>query len=543
VAEPDYVVFDLLVERNGGGHRARVLSSPAGNATADLSQALSEEQLQSFLFRVGRPRQVSRRGGSSVSEETRKFGAQLFDFLFPSAISACLDRSRLAAEAQGKGLRIQIRLSDVPDLCDLPWEFLYERDAGFLALTAQTPIVRFLEGKQAAQSIAVTHPLRILVVISNPSDYAHLDIDREWGKLQEAVAPLVAKGLVEIERLDAPRLSRLNRRLRNETFHVLHFIGHGDYDQERQAGGLYFEDERGHAVRVSAEQIGTALRDHHSIRLVILNSCEGARSSRADPFAGTAQTMIRCGIPAVIAMQFEVTDDAAVTFATEFYASIVVGDPVDRSLTEARRAMYFDGNELEWATPVLYLRSASGRLFSVAETALVEEQRARHAASRSDAMAAPSLDASQGTGAAAQAERAGEAEDRRQAEAAERARRDAEALRQAKVEEGRLAEAAARLAEERRQAAASERARQEAIEAEERRNREVARSSEAPSLAVRWHALPWWAKVSLFAFWPFGVIWLVTCRDTKMPRWLIYSIIGFWILVTIYIAASGDGSH
>src|SRR5215469_87225 len=209
MAETDYAVFDLLIEHSGSGHRARVLNSPAGNAVADLPQPLSEEQLLSFLFRVGRPRQVSRRGGTAISEEVKKFGAQLFDFLFAGEITSCLERSRLAAAAQGQGLRIQIRLSDVPDLCDLPWEFLYEKDAGFVGLTAQTPIVRFLEGKQPTQSIEVSHPLRILVVISSPSDYPPLDVDREWSKLQDAVAPLIAKGLVEIERLDEPRLARL----------------------------------------------------------------------------------------------------------------------------------------------------------------------------------------------------------------------------------------------------------------------------------------------------------------------------------------------
>ena len=527
MAETDYAVFDLLIERSGGGHRARVLNSPAGNAVADLPQPISEEQLLSFLFRVGRPRQVSRRGGTAISEEVRRFGAQLFDFLFAGEIAACLERSRLAAAAQGQGLRIQIRLSDVPDLCDLPWEFLYEKDAGFVGLTAQTPIVRFLEGKQPTQSIEVSHPLRILVVISSPSDYPPLDVDREWSKLQEAVAPLIAKGLVGIERLDEPRLARLNRRLKSETFHILHFIGHGDFDDEHQAGGLYFEDERKRAVRVSAEQIGTALRDHHSIRLVVLNACEGARSSREDPFAGTAQTIIRCGIPAVIAMQFEVTDDAAVTFATELYSSIVVGDSVDRSLTEARRALYFDGNELEWATPVLYLRSGSGRLFSVAETPRVADAKAERATSREERAKPASAPAAAPSEAAAESEQqAREAEAKVQTEAAERARRDLEAARQAKEVEARAAEAAAPPPLT------------PALAAVPRAAGATAAATVAPSLAVRWAALPLWVKISFFPCWPIAVLWLLFCREAKMPRWVTYLLIVYWVVFIIYLLNS-----
>lgn len=376
--ESEYDIFDLLVERNGSGYRARVLSPP--NATADLGQPISEDQLQSFLFRVGRPRRLTRRIGPSITEETKSFGSELLKFLFPDRIWDCLERSKLAAHDRHRGLRIQIRLSDVPELCDLPWEFLYHDDDGFLALSAQTPITRFLDTRQYNAPLNLQHPLRILAVISSPRDLPRLNVDLEWGKLDEAVSDLKAKGLVELARLETPRLSRLNRRLGMKNFHILHFVGHGDFNDEKSVGELYFEDEQGRASPVSADQLATALRDHPSVRLVILNACEGARASRTDPFAGSAQTLIRAGIPAVIAMQFEVTDDAAITLASELYTSIAIGDPIDRSLTEARKAIYLDGNELEWATPVLYLRTPDSRIFAVPHTRDVEEERAGHAA-------------------------------------------------------------------------------------------------------------------------------------------------------------------
>jgi hypothetical protein len=165
-----------------------------------------------------------------------------------------------------------------------------------------------------------------------------------------------------------------------EDFHILHFIGHGDFNDEKSVGELYFEDDQGRSAPVAADRLATALRDHPSVRLVILNACEGARASRTDPFAGTAQTLIRAGIPAVIAMQFEVTDDAAIRLASELYWSIAIGYPIDHSLTEARKAIYLDGNELEWATPVLYLRTPDSRIFAVPQTHDVEEERARHEA-------------------------------------------------------------------------------------------------------------------------------------------------------------------
>ena len=64
-------------------------------------------------------------------------------------------------------------------------------------------------------------------------------------------------------------------------------------------------------------------------------------------------------------MQFEVTDKTAVVLAREFYAALADGYPVDAALGEARKAIYAQGNEVEWGTPVLYMRAPDGRIFDI----------------------------------------------------------------------------------------------------------------------------------------------------------------------------------
>ena len=61
--------------------------------------------------------------------------------------------------------------------------------------------------------------------------------------------------------------------------HILHFIGHGDYDDRNQDGMLLFEDRNGRAHPVNGEQLGAVLQNFDSLRLVVLNACEGARDS------------------------------------------------------------------------------------------------------------------------------------------------------------------------------------------------------------------------------------------------------------------------
>ena len=71
------------------------------------------------------------------------------------------------------------------------------------------------------------------------------------------------------------------------------------------------------------------------------------------------------GIPAVVAMQFEITDGAAKTFSQAFYAAVAGGHPVENALFEARMAIFTENHALEWATPVLYTRAADGHLFDI----------------------------------------------------------------------------------------------------------------------------------------------------------------------------------
>ncbi len=279
---------------------------------------------------------------------------------------SCLRSSLDDAQRQDAGLRIRLRLAGAPELNDLPWEFLLHPVLDrFLALSTETPLVRYLDLPERIRPLGVKPPLEVLAVISSPTDCVPLDVEAEWRKLQESLDELQEKGLLVLRRLESPTLPHLQRWLRKESCHILHFIGHGGFNPTTEDGLLLFSDERGRGREVSGQALGTLLHDHRPLRLAVLNACEGARASRSDPFAGVAQNLIRQGIPAVVAMQFEITDRAAISFAHELYSAVVDGYPIDAALAEARKALYFAGHELEWGTPVLYMRSPDGRIFDI----------------------------------------------------------------------------------------------------------------------------------------------------------------------------------
>lgn len=367
-----FLDFDLLFQRTANGYRAQVLNSPAGQASVEFALPFSALEIENFLLRMGRPRQPVRRLGTSQIEAARAFGGRLFEAAFNGEVRSCLRSSLDEAHRLDQGLRIRLRLADAPELNDLPWEFLFHSGLDrFLALSAETPLVRYLDLPERIRPLAVKPPLEMLTVISSPTDYTPLDVEAEWRKLQESLAELQERGLLVLSRLESPTLPHLQRWLRRKACHIFHFIGHGGFNSNIDDGLLLFTDETGRGRELTGQTLGTLLHDHRPLRLAVLNACEGARTSRTDPFAGVAQSLVQQGIPAVVAMQFEISDKAAITFATELFAAVVDDYPVDAALAEARKALFFAGHELEWGTPVLYMRSPDGRIFDIESAAAI----------------------------------------------------------------------------------------------------------------------------------------------------------------------------
>ena len=361
-----YDDFDLQIEPAGEKFRVRLLNAPTGQATTEFVLPFTEIEVANFLSRIGQVRRTMRRVDAPELQAAKEFGGKLFGAIFSGEMIAQLRGSMEQASDKDHGLRIRLRLTDVPSLADLPWEFLYDANQNhFLTTSTETPVVRFLDLPQRIAPLRVALPLRVLVMIASPRNLKRLDTEGEWARLQESLGDLVSAGQLVIERLPAATLDALRLRARGAPFHVFHFIGHGGFDEAAQDGVLQFEDESGMSYPVRGEMLGMQLHDHRSLRLAVLNACEGARSSRQDPFSGVAQSLLQQRVPAVIAMQFEISDAAAKVFALEFYRAVAEGNPVDAAVCESRKALFKEEFGQEWATPVLYMRSQEGQLFEL----------------------------------------------------------------------------------------------------------------------------------------------------------------------------------
>jgi formylglycine-generating enzyme required for sulfatase activity len=367
----EYLDFELEI-RSGSGrdYPVAVLRSPAGEAHATMrfpfDQLALESHLKDLQIALLRSGGKRRRVLSPEERAVQDFGRTLFEALFGGVVGNCYAVSRERTAAAGQGLRVKLRIQE-PTLAALPWEFLYDAQRGeYVCLSVHTPLVRYLELPQSTPALRVAPPLSILGVIANPSDLEALDVEREKERVERAVAPLRARGLLQLTWLAGQTWRDLQRAMRGGPWHVLHFVGHGGFDAHADEGLVVLVGEDGRRQYLHATQLGRLLADHSTLRLVLLNACEGARGGVHDEFSSTAAALVRRGIPAVLAMQYEITDRAAIEFARGFYEALADGLPVDAATTEARKAVSLEvAHTVEWGAPALYLRAADGLLFDL----------------------------------------------------------------------------------------------------------------------------------------------------------------------------------
>jgi hypothetical protein len=361
----EYLELKIRVTSDGAGGFRTYADGPSGVASGEFVPPFSDEEVDKIVGdiseQIGRG---TRRAETPEDALVKHFGGVLFDALFEDEIRDLYYGSLRAAQDQRKGLRITLALTNVPKLLLVPWEYLYD-EPNFLVISDFTPIVRYLDLRRTRDPIEIERPLRILAMVSSPKRLVELDVEQEQTNIDRALARLKAEGAVDITWLEEATLDELMRCLRDGgPYHVFHYIGHGEYDDEREDGVLFLEDERGRPDAVSGLHLGATLLGHTSLRLATLNACDGGRGAGDDPFAGVASSLVQSQIPAVVAMQFPITDRMAARFSKWFYESLAAGYPVDRALAQARLAMFNKRSGIEWGTPVLFMRQ-DGRIFDI----------------------------------------------------------------------------------------------------------------------------------------------------------------------------------
>lgn len=374
----DLVLHAEVVERGADGlasaFTTRVFASPAGEGEPIRREIPSD--LYRALGKVDR-RRLDVAGMIALGEA-------LADLLLPEAARALFVRS-VDRLGPGEGLRLRLRLP--PALAGIPWEYLYvaraggEKDAtGFLALDPRLSIARHEALPIAADLDEAPRPRRLVVALASPAaeGYAPLDLGRERSVIEAATEDLPATRVDVVEDVTAEALVDALQGGAD----LFHFAGHGVFEQTGLGirpgsvtgrGALVLADGAGGAAHVPADQVGVNLRGR-GVQVVVLGACETAKRDEESAWSGVAAALMEAGIPAVVAMQFRVWDDAAIAFARALYRGLAAGLSLDEAVSIGRLQVFNlvhprqDGFWREWGVPVLYQRAAGAvRLPAIAD--------------------------------------------------------------------------------------------------------------------------------------------------------------------------------
>ena len=293
--------------------------------------------------------------------ELRAWGRDLFELLFPGDVRRLYD---VARSLQPDGVLDLVFTSMIDWVADKPWELAYDPVRRSHLATSDVNFVRNVFTAVPAEVRSRRRErLRILVATAEPEGAAPVAAREEAALVRRGFRPLVDAGIASVSVVARATPEALHRRLSDQAVDVLHYIGHGSYDDDAREGCLFLEDGRGRPRAVDAAAFRQIV-GRRGTDLVFLNACESGRGGRVDFNRGMAPALVAAGVPAVVANQYAVLDTAATTFARELYAALALGRGLGDAAREARVALAHSMGTaaLDWAVPVLFARDPGATL-------------------------------------------------------------------------------------------------------------------------------------------------------------------------------------
>lgn len=355
-----------------------------------------------------------------IEQRMNDIGVDLFKAVFQSN-----DDSRdLWATLRGQlnDARVEIN-TEVREATAIPWELLRDpKTEAALALRSQA----FVRSQpQAAQRPKLPQtasgPIRILLVICRPGGRDDVPFRSVASRLLKSLSS-VDTDAFQLDVLRPPTFEQLSKTLRqakanDAPYHVLHFDGHGTYEEMSSPSGLtgllkklnplllsipragahgylLFENPQHeeNAQFVDGPALGKLFVETE-VPVLVLNAC---RSAHADAptsplpagegqgvresvraFGSLAQEVMDAGVAGVVAMRYNVYVVTAAQFVADFYDGLTQGQTLGEAVTLSRkqleaqplREIAYDPRPLQdWSVPVVYEAAPIG-LFPKPQTA------------------------------------------------------------------------------------------------------------------------------------------------------------------------------
>jgi len=318
-----------------------------------------QQGLQWYLEEFLKLPEGFRARAENVQAALSQWGRGCFDALFEGGQARDWYRD---AQKNFFNLKLEIVSNDAAVL-SWPWEALKSsQDGCFQAL--QCLIQRRLDsvGDILPLSNLPDDELNVLYIIARPKGDV-LDF-------QTQARPLIdfAKNEgwpIHIDVLRPPTFKRLEEVLEEKPYHIVHFDGHGNFNNA-DGGVLVFENDDGDhsADFVSAGKMGELLR-RYNIPVMVFDACKSAAQAEKakDPFASVAVSLLKAGVHSIVANSYSIYASSAKIFVPAFYKRLLKTGSIADAVQAGRREMfgkqerdtYYGKISLQdWIVPVLY---------------------------------------------------------------------------------------------------------------------------------------------------------------------------------------------
>jgi hypothetical protein len=354
----------------------RVVASPTDPNQTEWSPpvklGIEEDRLRYLRFRF------------PSDDDLEKMGKELAKGLFKSDIPRIFYTS--LERTSGKPLRLFFYPEKGAPLVVsmIPWECVFAyvlQDEEHLGLSQFVSVARYVP-RGDLPPLKVEGGLRILAAASNPDKSEQpLDVVRALDLLEERVKQR-PDGALEFFKLPNAQWEEFRKEVVDKRPHVLIFLGHGTI--EKNEPHLIFQTADGRGDPISMMKLEAVLRPQvvGNLRVVMLTACRtGVSASKKDPLGSAAGRLIRIGVPAVVAMQSKVEEEAAKEFCLSFFNYLLQPQyPVDVCVNAGRLAMVrteiemSNGRGTQWAIPVLYLSTRTETLFDFSSSSAVNPE-------------------------------------------------------------------------------------------------------------------------------------------------------------------------
>ena len=303
----------------------------------------------------------------SLIPDPKAYGQALTQSLFSDpTMQTAFAQARASAGSLDAPLRLRLMVgASAPELHHLHWETLRDPQEGSPLCTGENLIFsRYLSSLDwRPVRLRPKGDLRALALVANPSDLgtynlAPVDVQGELGRARQGLGDISLTAIPE-----GDQHATLNNLLDciRQGFDILYLVCHGLYRNDES--WLWLENDEGKVSRTSGAELVTRFKElEQRPRLIVLASCQSAGSGSGDALAALGPRLAEAGIPAVVAMQDNITMETVAGFMPTFFEELQRDGQIDRAFSVARGEVR---QRPDFWMPALYMRLKSGRIWYI----------------------------------------------------------------------------------------------------------------------------------------------------------------------------------